>query len=50
MKKIILIFSLIVMAVGLYNHNQNNNPFPQFTDDQIQFICVEEDLECQNAF
>ena len=42
MKKIILIFSLIVIAVGLYNHN--NNTFPQFTDEQIQFICVEEGL------
>ena len=48
MKKIILIFSLIVIAVGLYNHN--NNPFPQFTDEQIEFICVEEGLECQNTF
>ena len=43
MKKIVLIFSLIVIAVGLYNHN--NNPFPQFTDKQIQIICVEEGLE-----
>ena len=42
MKKIVLIFSLIVIAVGLYNHN--SNPFPQFTDEQIQFICVEEGL------
>ena len=48
MKKIILIFSLIVVAIGLYNHN--NNTFPQFTDEQIQFICVEEGLECQNTF
>ena len=44
MKKIVLIFSLIVIAVDLYNHNQNNNPFPQFTDEQIQFICAEEGL------
>ena len=43
MKKITLIFSLIVVAVGLYNHN--SNPLPQFTDGQIQFICVEEGLE-----
>lgn len=42
MKKIVLIFSLIVIAVGLYNHN--NNPFPQFTNEQIEFICVEEGL------
>ena len=42
MKKIILIFSLIVIAVGLYNHN--NNPFPQLTYEQTQFICVEEGL------
>ena len=42
MKKIVLIFSLIVIAVGLYNHN--NNPFPQFTNEQIQFICNEEGL------
>ena len=42
MKKIILIFSLIVIAVGLYNHN--NNLFPQFTDKHIEFICVEEGL------
>ena len=44
MKKIVLIFSLIVVAVGLYNHNQNNNPLPQFTNEQIQFICNEEGL------
>ena len=43
MKKIVLIFSLIVVAVGLYNHN--NNPLPQFNDEQIQFICVEEGLK-----
>ena len=48
MKKVVLIFSLIVIAVGLYNHN--SNPFPQFTDEQIQFICNEEGLECQNTF
>ena len=42
MKKVVLIFSLIVIAVGLYNHN--TNPFPQFTDEQIQVICVEESL------
>lgn len=42
MKKKVLIFSLIVIAVGLYNHN--SNPLPQFTDEQIQVICVEEDL------
>lgn len=42
MKKIVLIFSLIVIAVVLYNHN--NNPLPQFDDEQIQFICVEEGL------
>ena len=42
MKKIVLIFSLIVVAIGLYNHN--NNPLPQFSDEQIEFICVEEGL------
>ena len=42
MKKIILIFSLIVIAVGLYNHNSNT--LPQFTDEQIEFIYVEENL------
>ena len=42
MKKVVLIFSLIVIAVGLCNHN--NNPLPRFTDEQIQFICVEEGL------
>ena len=44
MKKIVLIFSLIVVAIGLYNHNQNKNIIPEFTDEQIQFICVEEGL------
>ena len=43
MKKMVLIFSLIVVAIGLYNHNSNT--LPQFTDEQIQFICVEEGLE-----
>ena len=44
MKKIVLIFSLIVIAVSLYNHNQNKNIIPQFTDEQLEFICVEEGL------
>ena len=44
MKKVVLIFSLIVIAVGLYNHNQNKNIIPEFTDEQIQFTCVEEGL------
>ena len=43
MKKIVLIFSLIVIAVGLYN--QNNNPFPQFTESELYFICMEEGIE-----
>ena len=42
MKKIILIFSLIIIAVGLYNHNSNT--LPQFTDEQLEFICNEEGL------
>ena len=46
MKKIILIFSLIVIGVGLYNHNQNKNMniIPEFTDEQLEFICSEEGL------
>lgn len=44
MKKIILIFSLIVIAIGLYNHNQNKNIIPEFTDEQIKIICIEEGL------
>ena len=40
MKKIVLIFSLIVVAVGLYNHYSNQ--LPQFTNEQIEFICIEE--------
>lgn len=44
MKKIVLIFSLIVISVGLCNHNQNKNIIPEFTDEQIQVICVEEGL------
>ena len=39
MKKIILIFSLIVLLMSIFN-----NPFPQFSDSQSQFICVEEGL------
>ena len=42
MKKIVIIFSLIVIAVGLYNHN--NNPLPQFNDEQMMMICIEEGL------
>ena len=42
MKKVVLIFSLIVVAVGLYNHN--NNSLQQFTDEQLEFICNEEGL------
>ena len=46
MKKIILIFSLIIIAVNLYNHNQNKNMniIPEFTDEQLEFICNEEGL------
>ena len=39
MKKVVLIFSLIVLLMSIFN-----NPFPQFTDKHIQFICVEEGL------
>ena len=39
MKKIVLIFSLIVLLMSIFN-----NPFPQFTDEHIQFICIEEGL------
>lgn len=42
MKKVVLILSLIVIAFGLYNHN--NNLFPAFTDEEMQFICNEEIL------
>ena len=42
MKKIILIFNLIVIAVGLYNHNSNT--LPQFNDEQMMMICIEEGL------
>lgn len=46
MKKVILIFSLIVIVVGLYNHNQNKNMniIPKFTDEQLEFIYDEEGL------
>ena len=46
MKKIVLIFSLIVIVVSLYNHNQNKNMniIPEFTDEQLEFICNEEGL------
>ena len=46
MKKIVLIFSLIVIAISLYNHNQNKNMniIPEFTDEQLEFICNEEGL------
>ena len=40
MKKIVLIFSLIALFIGIYN--QNYNPFPQFTDEENEFICREE--------
>ena len=42
MKKIVLIFSLIIIAVSLYNHN--NNPIPQFIEEQMQIICVQEEI------
>ena len=42
MKKIVLIFSLIVIAVCLYNYN--NNTLPQFSDEQMMMICIEEGL------
>ena len=42
MKKIVLIFSLIALFIGIYN--QNCNPFPQFTEAELEFICNEEGL------
>ena len=42
MKKIILIFSLIIIAVGLYSNNRNT--LPQFTESELYFICMEEGL------
>ena len=38
--RFILVISLILLLISMFN-----NPLPQFTDEQIQFICVEEGLE-----
>ena len=37
--RFILVISLIILLMSIFN-----NPLPQFTDEQIQFICIEEDL------
>ena len=38
--RFILVISLIVLLMSIFN-----NPFPQFSESQLQFICVEEGIE-----
>ena len=38
--RFILVISLILLLLNVFN-----NPFPQFSDGQLQFICVEEGIE-----
>lgn len=42
--RFILIVSLLAMLIGGI-YNANKNPFPQFSDSQLQFICIEEGIE-----
>lgn len=37
--RFILIISLIALLMGIFN-----NPFPQFSEKELQFICQEECL------
>ena len=35
--RFILVISLILLLISMFN-----NPFPQFSDKELQFICIEE--------
>ena len=41
--RFILIISLLAILIGGI-YNANKNPFPQFSEKELQFICIEEGL------
>lgn len=42
MRFILVISLLAILICGIYNANKN--PFPQFTEEELQFICAEEGI------
>ena len=43
MRFILIISLLVILIYGIYNTNKN--PFPQFTESELYFICIEEGIE-----
>lgn len=43
MKKVLIVLGLILLGLMLFQ--RNSSTFPQFSDSQLQFICIEEGLE-----
>lgn len=43
--RFILTISLIIIAIIAYNNNNYNSvEIPQFSEEELQFICIEEGL------
>jgi len=42
MKKVLIILGLILLGSMLFQ--KNSSPIPQFTEEQMQIICVQEEI------
>lgn len=42
MKKVLIVLSLILLGSMLFQ--KNSSPIPQFTDEQMKIICIQEEI------
>lgn len=42
MKKVLIVLSLILLGSMLFQ--KNSSPIPQFTEEQMRMICIEEGI------
>lgn len=42
MKKVLIVLSLILLGSMLFQ--KNSNQIPQFTDEQMKIICIQEEI------
>lgn len=42
MKKVLIVLGLILLGSMLFQ--KNSNPIPQFTEEQMRIICVQEEI------
>lgn len=42
MKKVLIVLGLILLGLMLFQ--KNSSPIPQFTEEQMMMICINEDI------